>query len=52
MLPRSRWYKRESIAIDAFKVQISKHSVLKGSIVAVPESRLVCNFVEVGSHAS
>lgn len=50
MLPRSKWYKTESIAIDAFKVQIDKLAILKGNTMDVPKSRLVCYLVETGCH--
>lgn len=52
MFPRSKRNKRESIALDIFKVQIDKFVILKSNNVAVPSSRLICYLKERGSHAS
>lgn len=49
MFPNSTWYKRKSIVIDTFKVQVDKLTVVKGNMVDVPKTSLVCYFIETGS---
>lgn len=38
MLPRSKWNKRGSIAIDTVKVQIDKFAILNSNNVNVPKA--------------